>query len=125
MSGLPDASHLPVGMVLLPDGERLPVDTFFRLHGSALAAYPDAQIAVRVPAFHLSEHGQEAIKGLVDAATAALVAVIIKAPIPATVTSTVGAAYWSSDIAKWIAKVAASNERVKILTVREITGRGL
>lgn len=116
----PDASQLPPGMVLLPDGHRMTAADFFRLHGAELQAYPDAQIAVAVPAYEPSQEMRDALKGFVGAATAVLVAAIIKNGTAAKMAGGFIGGYVGTDVASWIAHELAHGASVKIITARQI-----
>ena len=117
---IPDASHLPPGMALLPSGKQMPADQFFALHGAELAAYPDAQIAVAVPAFAPSDNLKEAMKGLVGLATAALATAILKSPTLSTIAGTAVGNYVGTPVAGWIAQRISEGAHVKVFTVRQM-----
>ena len=75
-----DIGGLPAGMVRLPDGMRLPLGEFMARHGAELAAYPEAEIGLLIPAWEPSEGVKDLAKYTVNAATALLAAAVVRNP---------------------------------------------
>lgn len=115
-----DPRSLPAGMVLLPDGHRMTAEAFFRLHGAQLAAYPDAQIAIAVPAYQPSQQMKDALKGTVGAATAILVSLVIRNGTAAKVAGGFVSGYIGLDVADWCARAISHGASVRIVTARQI-----
>ena len=120
MIRVPDARFLPPGMVLLPDGHRLPAAEFFRLHGRDLAHFPDAQIAVSVPAFRPSQEFRDAIKGTVGALAAVLAAALIRNSNAARIVGGFASGYIGADVADWCSRSISTGASVRIITPRQI-----
>ncbi len=119
---LPDASHLPAGMVLLPSGQRVTLETFFQLHSADIRAFPDAQIAVAIPAWQPSEELKSALKGFVGAAAAVIVGMLVKNPNAAKMAGGFASGYIAADAADWVAHEISHGAKVRIIRVRDFMG---
>ncbi len=107
-------------MVLLPDGKQMTVLSFMTLHGSELAAYPDAQIAIQWPASHCNDGARNVLEAFVVGAAGILAeAIFRRVPGVGFIGAIVGH-YYSKAATASLCKMFAHPASVEIVTGREI-----